>query len=189
MKEELLKQLKKELENEKLKNENHNKKVKRIKELLKEPSVKEYIKLTNIVDQNLKNIKLTDEEIISSFYSKYLHKIKKEETNGIYVYLGTYENNNEVDIVHGSNDFRVDYNSSNADYRIYKNIESPYGEIIPIRLCEEFEKNNIIIYPKTYFKEQEYYKIQKDFFVKAVKTNQETAKKMILKKYNNSNKN
>ena len=48
MKEELLKQLKKELENEKLKNENHNKKVKRIKELLKEPNVKEYIKLINI---------------------------------------------------------------------------------------------------------------------------------------------
>lgn len=189
MKEELLKQLKDELESKKLENQSHNKKVRRIKELLKEPSVKEYIQLMSSIEDDLKQINLSDSDIITSFYHRYLSKIKEEDTNGIYVYLGTYEYNHEVDIVHGSNDFRVNYNSPQANYRIYKNIEYPYGESIPIQKCEEFEKNHIIIRPKSYFKDKEYYEIQKEFFIKAVKTNQESAKKMILKKYGNVNKN
>lgn len=184
MKEELLKLLKEELQNIKKENEDHNKIVKRIKELRKEPKVKEYIELMNLVDEDLKQRNLSDIDIIASFYHRHLNKIKEEDTNDIYVYLGTYEYNYEVDIVHGSNDFRVDYNSPKANYRIYKNIEYPYIESVPICRCEEFEKNHIIIKPKSHFKNKEYYKIQEEFFVKAVKTNQEKAKQMILKKYN-----
>lgn len=189
MKEELLKLLKEELEVKKEENNKHNQRIRRIKELKKDLNVKEYIELVNIVGKDLKQIKYSENEIILSLYYRYLHKIKEEDTNGIYVYLGTYEYNHEVDIVHGSNDFRVNYNSPQANYRIYKNIEYPYGESIPIQKCEEFEKNHIIIKPKSYFKDKEYYEIQREFFIKAVKTNQETAKKMILKKYGNVNKN
>ena len=184
MKEELLNSLKEELEKQKKENQEHNKKVRRIKELLKEPSVIEYLKLINLIDGDLKQINLSDSDIITSFYHTYLYKIQKDETNNIYVYLGTYKNNDEIDIVHGSNDFKVNYNSSDANYRIYKNIEYPYVQSIPISMCDEFEKNHIVIKPKSYFKEREYYEIQKDFFTYAIKTNQESAKKMILKKYN-----
>ena len=118
MREELLKQLKTELENKKLENEKHNQKVKRIRELKSNPNVREYIKLINLVEDDLKQIKSSDEKIISSFYHRYLYQIKKEETNGIYVYLGTYEYNNEVDIIHGSKDFRVNYDSPQANYRL-----------------------------------------------------------------------
>ena len=132
---------------------------------------------------------MSDSDIITSFYHTYLYKIKKDETNNIYVYLGTYRNNDEIDIIHGSNDFKVDYNSPNASYRIYRNIEYPYGESIPISMCDEFEKKHIIIKPNTYLKEKAYYEIQKDFFIESVKTNQESAKQKILRKYNKLNKN
>lgn len=185
MKEELLILLKEELEKIKIENNEHNQKVKRIKELQKDSKVKEYIKLISLFkNEELKQINLSDTQIISSLYNRYLHKIQKEDTNGIYIYLGTYEYNNEVDIIHGSNDFRVNYNSPKANYRIYKNIEYTYGESIPIEMCDEFEKEHIVIKPNTYFKNKIYYQIQEDFFIKAVKTNQESAKKMIIKKYN-----
>lgn len=183
MKQELLLFLKEELKSIKQENEEYNQRIKRIKELQKDPNVIEYLKLINLVESDLKQIKTSDKEIIFSYYHHYLHKIQKENTNDIYVYLGTYKNNEEVDIIHGSSDFRVNYNSSEADYRIYKNIEYPYGERIPINMCNEFEKNHIVIKPKSYFKEREYYEIQKDFFVHAIKKDQETAKKLILKKY------
>lgn len=184
MKQELLLFLKEELQSIKHENEEINKRIKRIKELQKDPNIIEYLKLINLVDNDLKQIKISDKEIILTYYHHYLNKIKKEDTNNIYVYLGTYKINEEIDIVHGSSDFRVNYDSPSADYRIYKNIEYPYGETVPINKCDEFEKNHVIIKPKTYFKEKEYYEIQKDFFVHAIKTNQESAKKMILKKYN-----
>ncbi len=184
MKHELLLFLKEELKSIKQENEEYNQRIKRIKELQKDPNVIEYLKLINLVNNDLKQIKTSDKEIILTYYHHYLHKIQKEDTNDIYVYLGTYKNNEEVDIIHGSSDFRVNYNSSEADYRIYKNIEYPYGERIAINMCDEFEKNHIVLKPKSYFKEREYYEIQKDFFAHAIKTNQESAKKMILKKYN-----
>ena len=52
-----------------------------------------------------------------------------------------------------------------------------------IMLLDTFENNNIIIKPKTSLNGTEYYNIRDDFFVASIKTNQESAKKMILKKY------
>lgn len=188
MKEELLINLRAELENQKQKNNQHNQKIKRINELKKDSNVKEYIQLMSEIDDNLKQIKITDKEIIKSIYNHYLHKIKENETNGIYVYIGTYEYSHEKDIIHGSKDFKVDYNSPSADYRVYWNIEQSFPESISIKMCEQFEKTHIIINPNSYFKEQEYYEIQQDFFIESVKVDQESAKKMILRKYNKLNK-
>lgn len=52
-----------------------------------------------------------------------------------------------------------------------------------IKDCKVFEENNTIINPNGYFKSREYYKIQKEFFITAVKKGQEAARKRILKKY------
>lgn len=183
MKEELLTQLKQELQNRKIENQEHNTKIKRMKELEKNPNVKEYINLIKILEDDLNLINISDKKLILSYYSYYLREIREDDTNKIYVYLGTFEYNNEIDIVHGSRDFRVKDDSEDADYKVYRNIESDYSMDIPIEKCEEFEKNNIIIRPKTYLNGKEYYNIRDDFFIKAIKTNQEIAKKMILKKY------
>lgn len=184
MKEELLIFLREELERIKVENTKYNEKVKRIKELEKDPKIREYINLLEIEKSNLKQIKLSDKQIILSFYHNYIYKIQKQETNGIYVYLGTYKYNHEIDIVHGSSDNRVEYNSKKADYRIYKNIEQNLDASIARNECNNFEKEHIIIYPEDGLNILEYYKIRDDFFVKAIKTNQESAKKLILKKYN-----
>ena len=188
MKEDLLIKIRDELEKQKEKNNQHNQKIKRINELMNEPNVKEYIKLLNEVNNNFQKIQITDKEIIKSIYRHYLHEIKHNETNGIYVYIGTYQHSLEKDIIHGSSDFKVGYNCPSADYRVYWNIEQSYPENIPIKMCEQFEKTHIIINTNAYFKEQEYYVIQQDFFTDSIKTNQEIAKKKILRKYNKLNK-
>ena len=183
MKEELLTELKQELQSRKIENQEHNIKEKRLRELEKDANVKEYINLIKILEDDLNLINISDKKLILSYYSCYIHKIDECDTNKIYVYLGTFEYSNEIDIVHGSRDFRVKDDSEAADYKIYRNIETDCSIEIPIDKCEEFEKNNIIIKPKTYLNGEEYYNIRDDFFVASIKTNQESAKKMILKKY------
>ena len=123
MKEELLIKIREELESEKKKQEENNNKNKRIKELLKDEKVKEFLDLTGLNYEIGCTKKMVTDDIIASIYSKYLYLIKEDDTNGLYVYLGTYKYNDEVDIVHGSRDYRVPYDSEDADYRVYQNIE------------------------------------------------------------------
>lgn len=182
MKAELLTILKQELQSRKIENRKHNTKIKRIKELEKDPNVREYINLIKILEDDLNLINISDKKLILSYYPFYLSEIGKDDTNKIYVYLGTFEYNNEIDIVHGSRDFRVKEDSEDADYKVYRNIESDYSIDIPIEKCEEFEKNNIIIRPETYLNGREYYKIIDEFFINAIKTNQESAKKTNIEK-------
>ena len=122
MREELLRQLKKELEDRKKENTLYNEKVKKIRELQRDSKVNEYLQLTGLISPELKQLKISDEKLILSFYRQYLSEIKEGETNGIFVYMGTYQNSNEIDIIHGSHDLRVDYHSSDADYREYREI-------------------------------------------------------------------
>ena len=70
-----------------------------------------------------------------------------------------------------------------ADYRLYQDLEQFTSIVVNIKDCKAFEEDNTIINPNGYFKSREYYKIQKEFFITAVKKGQETARKMILKKY------
>lgn len=98
--------------------------------------------------------------------------------------MGTYQNSHEIDIVHGGNDIRVNYDSKKADYRIYQEIEQNFSEIIHILKCEQFEKEHTIVNPKMYLGKITFYDIQKEFFVRSVKVNQESAKKLVLRKYN-----
>ena len=80
-------------------------------------------------------------------------------------------------------DDRVSYDDDRADYRLYQDLEQLASLVINIKDCKAFEENNTIINPNGYFKSREYYKIQKEFFITAVKKGQEAAKKRILKKY------
>lgn len=183
MKEELLVKIREDLEIEKERLKEYNDKIKRIKELMKDDKVKEFLKLISL-DYKVGNTKkMVTDDIIASIYSQYLYLIKESDTNGLYVYLGTYAYNDEIDIVHGSRDYRVSYDSPKADYRLYQNIELWGSEQILIRKCEEFEKNHIVINPMVPFSNKDFYEIQKDFFIRAVKDNQKSAKRMVLRKY------
>lgn len=183
MKEELLIKIREELESEKKRQEENNNKNKRIKELLKDEKVKEFLGLTGLNYEIGSTKKKVTDDIIASIYSKYLYLIKESETNGLYVYLGTYKYNDEIDIVHGGRDYRVPYDSIKADYRVYQNVELWGSVHVLINKCEEFEKTHRIINPMVDASDKTFYQIQKDFFIRAVKDNQESAKKMILRKY------
>lgn len=182
MKEELLLEMKAEAERMKERYRQHNENVKRIRQLEKDPAVKEYLQLMETFNCEPQYIKKSLDEIIASNYSKHLYHIKQGDTNGIYVFLGTYRYNREIDIVHGSTDYRVADNDPKADYRLYHDLEHHFPEQVVISRCEQFERDHIVIMPNT-LSDSEYYKIQREFFVKAVKTDQEKAKKMILRKY------
>ena len=123
MKEELLQKLKKEYIQKKLELDEHNKQVAEINELMKDEKVQKFLSLTEIEIEETKEKKLSDKEIISKIYPKYLYEIKENETNNIYIFLGTYMYSDEIDIIHGSNDIVVEYDSPNADYRTYFNLE------------------------------------------------------------------
>lgn len=183
MKEELLIKIRKDLEEEKRKLSEYNYKNKRIKELMKEKEVKEFLALIDLTYQVGSTKKMVTDDIIASMYYKYLYQIKDEDTNEIYVYMGTYKYSEEMDIVHGSRDIRVQYDSIDADYRVYRNIEKSSSEQILINRCKEFEKTHTIINPKIVCYDKTFYEIQKDFFIRAVKVNQESAKKLVLRKY------
>lgn len=183
MKENTLTQIKNEVEITKLNIEKNNTMLKRIKELEKNRYVREYLSLVGLSNTKQKFITDTDDEIISQIYGKHIHRIDERDTNGIYVYLGTFRYSDEIDIVHSSCDIRVKYDDKRADYRLYKNIEQVFAKKININDCKSFERENIILNPNSYYKEKEYYNIQKEFFITAVKKGQEAARKRILKKY------
>ena len=96
MTEELLKQLRDEVTIKKTNNEKQNTKVQRIKELEDDPNVREYIYLIGLFN-TLFNYE-DDDQIVSSIYNKYIYLIQEDETNGIYVYLGTFRYSDEIDI-------------------------------------------------------------------------------------------
>ncbi len=185
MKKELLKEIREEVLNIKKANEERNKRRNRIRELETNESVKEYIKLRGIDTLADFTESTTDERTLASeIYYRYIYRIDKEDTNGIYVYLGTYRESYESDIVHCNGDIKIGYNNPNAEYRLYQDLEQHNVITVPIKDCEEFEKSNKVIFPKGYNLCKRYYEIQKDFFTEAITSSEEEACKLILRKNN-----
>ena len=162
---------------------NYNRKIKIIRELENDVNVQEFLKLTNLQYGSLPLKRVSSESLIESIFYQHLHEIDEKDSNGIYVYLGTYKYTDEIDIVHSPHDIRVPYDSPVADYRVYQNIEECFSKQIPILRCEQFEKERTILNPKVPITSKGFYDIQKDFFIRAIKVNQESAKKMVLRKY------
>lgn len=184
MKKELLKEIREEVLNIKKANEERNKRRNRIRELENDESVKEYTKLRGIDTlADFKESTIDDKTIASEIYYRYIHRIDKKDTNGIFVYLGTYRESYESDIVHCNGDIKVGYNNPDAEYRLYQDLEQNSVITVPIKDCEEFEKNYIVIFPKGYNLCKRYYEIQKEFFTEAITNSEEEACKLLLRRY------
>lgn len=112
-------------------------------------------KLESITKSHSKVEELCDDELLEYV----INNIGISNTNNIYVYMGTYQQNDNI-TEENPCDFIVSYDDSNADYRLYIDIESPDDKrkIICI-LQTDFEKQNIVLYPpqginiSTYFYE------------------------------------
>ena len=188
MKEEIVIRMKEELKSgETIKKDSSR--IKRIKELEKNEIVKEYLKLLSIYGAMPKEISYNDENAIDSTIDDALSLIDKDSTNGIYVYLGTFEYIDLSEFADGVDEV-VKRNDKNAYKRKYFNIEREEVTEVPIALCNKFEKENRILYLGDswdyYFSDaiDDAKRIQREFFKSVIDYDQEKAVKTILKKYN-----
>lgn len=174
----MTKELLNEIREEVARRKEINSKLKLIKNLEKDDKVKTYMELRNI-EMNKDQVKRYP-TIVSEVVEDILKKYDNEDNN-IFIYLKTdyyYKANwnlvfHETDIVHG---------------KYFQNIEC-YKEIIVEKdELKDFEKNNIVIYPEAITRlGKDPYKvfkqIQTEYFTKAIRTNQEEAKKLIISRY------
>ena len=89
-----------------------------------------------------------DESIITlELYKNTLPKLRESDTNGIYVYLGTYKYNKYDYDGHFMTVEQVDRNDKKADFRLYQNIEQKSQLTLAITSANTFEENHDVIYP------------------------------------------
>ena len=106
-----------------------------------------------------------------------------DNLDNIYVYLGSYKASNEADIEHSLRDTRVFHgNNDEIDYKKYRNLEGACFDdvIVPSDKCDEFEDENIIIYPRTNLFGKYYCKVRNDFYKDALEDGIDKAKKKLL---------
>lgn len=184
MQNEVVDKMKEEFEKRKKSKERCQKMVVRVNELREEPLVKEYLKLISLLDNIDSEVVLNwdDDDMVNKAFCMYKRDII--ETNGIYVCMGTFQGSIETDIEHGASDYRLSKNDSNAEYRIYRNLETEDDIRKKIEDCKKFEEENTVIYPKTLFAEKAFYELQSEFISDVVRGNQEVAVAKIFQKTN-----
>ena len=185
MKTEELKILKKKVEKLQTKREEVLTLQEEIALLEKSEVVKKYLNLLDLLDKkttgrNANIDKITDEEIINIA----LRETKITPDEEIYVYLGTYKYNNELDIVHSLSDIPISRTNKYADYVLYQNLESKYYDSfkVPYKSAEEFENTHKVIIPKNVVSRKKYfYKLQLEYFETMILESPEEAKQKIKK--------
>jgi len=160
----------------------YNEKVNRIKELLESDDVKEYLSLVNEKKPDLRyqNDDITD--LFCTYFNIELNNVKCNQTNKIYVYMGSYYAKH----LGGMNvkEIPVEWDDPRCEYRRYQDLEQYSSMSVPISKCDKFEKNNNVIYDNS----DNYYTIRREFASDILFEGQEKAKKYILSKYNGNNK-
>ena len=154
-----------------------------IKKLEETDEIKKYLNLLNLFKEKTtgRNIgieKFTNKKIIDIAVSN--TTITPDEE--MYVYIGTYKYNNEIDIVHGSRDILVNRNDHKANYVLYQNLEAKYYETvqIPYKKADEFESTHKIIFPQNVASKQRYfYDLQSEYFETMVFESPEKAKEKV----------
>ena len=164
MTEELLENIRENVNKKKEQIEDYNDKLKRLKELEEKEDVKEYMQLKNLSKSFFFERKVGDEVYYNAF-NACRDKEGVSVTNGIYLFLYSR---------HYLNRFK------RSEYRCYMNIENFEETLVTEENFEKFEKEHIVIY------NEELVTIQKEFLKEAVEHSQEEAVKVISKKYRSS---
>lgn len=184
MKPEMLEKIKRDYLKLKEEYQTKNSKMTRLKELEQHPLIQEYLTLQQDLEKNTLQ-EATEEhclDFVSEAYAINSHQI--EETNSIFVYLGTYKNNKSRDILRGPESTRVKYNDPEAEYRVYVDLEKQSHDAleIPLQNCALFEQTHRIIFPKSYNTVREFFDLQNAFLLDAIKLGQEEAIERVLAK-------
>lgn len=175
----LLKELKDDFLEKKAINDQNEKKLNSLiqrKELLENTRiVKDYIELCHQVNDMLDQVEDEKQMFLHTLFD-YERKGLVKETNGIFLYSGTYIR--DCDYV-----IRVRKNDSDAEYDEYIDIESLEEIIVPVKDRAVFEKEHMVIAlnedsPIKY----SLYELHHDFMYDSVIEGQEKACQKILKK-------
>lgn len=121
----------------------------------------------------------TESDVIMSIYKKYANQIKETDTNGIYIYVATYMPSefSTEEIEEGFQfEIETEINDPRATHRYFWNIEGLCSKSVNIQDCEEFEKTHTVLYVDNF------YEIQEEFIITAVKENQKKAVNKLLQK-------
>lgn len=158
-------------------------------------NVQAYVSILEQIDQIIKMLPSLDER--KSMTDEHLlwiaanQVILEQNTNNIYVYMGTYDYSSEGDIVHGSRVIELPDDSTDFGWKLYKNIElvDYYADkIVPKQELGVFEKETTILYaPKDTFPDIFYRKVKKVFFETLIKFGQEEAVKKIKSEFDMKN--
>lgn len=154
------------------------------------PVVGEYLSLLDKLEEvdSDRVLQWKNVDMVMSAY--YLYQNGIDETNGIMVCLGTFKMSNELDIVHGPSSITVSYDSEDAEFRNYVDLEKSMTDFfsVPISLCKEFEEKHTVIFPPVYSPESYFFHLQKEFLNDAISNGQDQAVHNVLtkcgKKYN-----
>ena len=178
MTEELLKKIRDEVQIEIDGMDKYNEYADRRNEIANLEEIKKMLGLPYTRDMYLP--RKTERGIILSIYNKYAVYINKEDTNGIYVYTGSYRPSDfTIEEIEDGAPFEVlvDYNDLRATDRRYYNLEGIWCESVSVEDSDEFEKNHTVIFV------DDFDDLQSEFIMNAVKESQEQAVNKVLKKY------
>ena len=176
MTEELLIKIRKESEEQIKGLEKYNKYARLRNLLAEEEEVKASLGLP--YTRNMHLPEKTEEQIIMEIYKKYERFIDEKDTNDIYVYYSTYMPSNYTydEIEDGApHQIEVSYSHPDATHRYYYNLESLDVESVNIEDQSTFEQSHTVLYVDNF------YKLQEDFIVTAVRESEEKALSKILK--------
>ncbi len=162
---------------------------KRISELEQTNEVKEYLDLINKLNSNY-HVEVKSDH---NFVRKAINFSNITPTNDIYVYIGTYKYDNEVDVVHDSVDYLVSRNDHTADYVVYYNLEAKRYNLnfsikIPYEKAGEFESKYNVIFSERFDKEAYFYDLQDEYFTTVILESEEKAMSKIKKLVKKNNR-
>ncbi len=143
--------------------------------------VKEIRKINRVASLEIETDDYFFDRITNEFYGEM-------ETNGIYVYIGTFAGADEIDIVHGANIIQIPKNSfRKSGWNRYKDIERHYANAsmdIPRKGVKTFEEENIVLFDSEGLGTDEFYNIVKrTFFKYLIEFGQEEAVQKVIEEF------
>lgn len=121
-----------------------------------------------------------EDDVIMEIYKGYRREIEEDDTNNIFVYIGTYKSlSPSFNQVEAGAPFEelVDRDDPEADFRVYNNLEGIWSYRFSIPESLEFERTHTVLFPNFFEDALE------DFVLTSVKDSQEKAVSLVLERY------
>lgn len=178
MKNETLDLIKKDAAYKKNETEMFNATVNRIIELESNPAVQEYSRLLKSIVGIPRIINLSEKDIYELAFRQHAGEIKSDDSNGIYVCMGVFAHDKVTNFY---------YRTNNSDcgplYKKYQDIELGNVVLVDLDKTEEFEKDNYVINIDCADEVNLFRDVQWDFIRESINNDQDSAIRLIHKKY------